>query len=224
MPEGWRVALIDSGADPATLGAARAACRFVDRGGRVEAHPVVADAHGHGTQVAGVLLDAAVPADAAPATLLVAQVFDHRRATTAATVAAAIHWAIAERATLVHMSLGLREDRAVLAAAVAAAADAGILLVASMPARGPPPFPATYPGVIRGTGDARCGPAEISALDADRAHFGGCARSDGGTGGASIGAAHLSRFILRTLLPGAGYDASRRRLAALARFHGPERR
>ena len=219
MPEGWNVALIDSGADPPTLGAARAACRFVDTRGRVAAHPVVADANGHGARVAGVLLD-----DAVPATLLVAQVFDHRRVTTAATVAAAIHWAIAERATLVHMSLGLREDRAVLAAAVAEAAAAGILLVASTPARGTPSFPAAYPGVIRGTGDARCGPAEISALDADRAHFGGCARTAGGAGGASIGAAHLSRFILRTLAPGDGYDASRRRLAALARFHGPEHR
>jgi subtilisin family serine protease len=219
MPEGWTVALIDSGADPPTLGAARAACRFVDTRGRVESHPVVADAHGHGTRVAGVLRD---PAD--PATLLVAQVFDHRRATTAATVAAAIHWAIAERATLVHMSLGLREDRAVLAAAVAAAVAAGILLVASTPARGAPPFPAAYPGVIRGTGDARCGPAEISALDAERAQFGGCARAGDGAGGASVGAAHLSRFILRTLPPRHGYDASRRRLAALARYLGRERR
>ncbi|MDE2296391.1 MAG: peptidase S8/S53 subtilisin kexin sedolisin [Gammaproteobacteria bacterium] len=219
MFDGWRVALIDSGADPATLGAARATRRFVDAGRRVEIHPVVADALGHGTRVAGVLWS-----DVARAELLVAQVFDQRRATTAATVAAAIHWAIAEHAALVHLSLGVREDRAVLAGAVAAAAAAGILLIASTPARGPSPFPAAYPGVIRGTGDARCAPDEISALDADRAHFGACARANDGTGGASIGAAHLSRFILRQLVPGEGYDASRRRLAALARFHGPERR
>ncbi len=219
MPEGWRVALIDSGVDPDTLRAADAARRFVDAAGRVEVHPPVADARGHGTRVAGVL-----QGEAAPAALLVAQVFDRRSVTTAATVAAAIHWAIAERANLVHMSLGLRDDRAVLAAAVAAATAAGSLLVASTPARGAPPFPAAYPGVIRGSGDARCAPAQISALDPAQGHFGGCARAADGAGGASIGAAYLSRFILRHLPPGCGYETARRRLAALARFHGPERR
>ena len=219
MPEGWRVALIDSGADPVTLAAARAARRFVDTDGRVEVQPTLADACGHGTRVAGVLFG-----DAMPAALLVAQVFDHRRATTAATVAAAIRWAVAERANLVHMSLGVREDRPVLAAAVAAATRAGLLLIASTPARGAPPFPAAYPGVLRGTGDARCGPTEISVLDAARGHFGGCARAADGAGGASIGAAYLSRFILRSVAPGAGYETTLQRLAALARYQGPERR
>lgn len=55
-------------------------------------------------------------------------------------------------------------DRSVLRAAIARAIDSGIVVVAAMPARGEPAYPAAYPPVIGGTGDARCGLGEISVL------------------------------------------------------------
>ncbi|HUY84636.1 MAG TPA: S8 family serine peptidase [Steroidobacteraceae bacterium] len=219
MPEHWRVALIDSGADAETIALAPGARRFVDTGAGITTAAPSGDASGHGTRIAALLR-----AQDAPVELLLAQVFDDRRTTTAATLAAAVRWATAARASLIHLSLGLRDDRAVLAEAIAAAADDDVLVVASAPARGPMPYPAAYARVLRASGDARCAPGEISSLDPAHGRFGACPRAAGGAAGASIGAAHFTRFVVRQLAPGNGFEASRDRLAALARFHGPERR
>jgi subtilisin family serine protease len=214
---GWRVALIDSGLDARLR--PLDACRFVDDGAAIRAESAAPDRLGHGTLMAGIIGSAAVPLQ-----WLNAQVFDAQRRTTAACVAAAIDWAVARGAHLIHLSLGLRDDRAVLADAVAAALAAGRIIVASTPARGEVSFPARYAGVLRATGDARCSTDEISNLAGGNADFGGCPRVDGrpGAGGASLGAAHVSRFIARHL--SAAGDAARLRadLARLARYHGPE--
>jgi hypothetical protein len=173
--------------------------------------------------------------------LLLGQVFTSAGPTSGAAVAAAIDWAVERRAGLIHLSLGLAGDRAVLGLAVRRAIDAGCILVAAMPARGAPVYPAAYPGVIRATGDARCGPHELSCLEPW--FFGGCPRlepashtatdraaydhadgsdNDRARGGASIGAAWVTHAILQqpTLAAPAAVDA----LTARAKFRGPERR
>ncbi len=59
------------------------------------------------------------------------------RPASAAAVAAAVDWAVAAGADLIHMSLGLAADRAVLGAAVQRAVELGRIIVAAAPrARG----------------------------------------------------------------------------------------
>jgi hypothetical protein len=216
----WRVALIDScGHWPGATDAAA----FVSDGQRVERRATVADPSGHGSRIAELFTarDQAFE-------LLLAQVFLSKGAASAAVLAAAIDWAAAARAELIHMSLGLEADRAVLAAAVARAAAQGCIVVASTPARGGPVYPAGYANVIRATGDARCAPGEVSCLSPWL--FGGCPRfaaggrtDDGLSGGASVGAAHVTRAILGgPKRNGAGAVAAA--LAARACYVGPERR
>jgi subtilisin family serine protease len=224
----WRVAILDSGlADPSdSLRAPIASRRFVDTGREVLEGPVLHDAIGHGTAVSDVICGASRSVE-----LLVAQVLDHQRVTTAAALAAAVTWSLEKGARLIHMSLGLRADRPILAMAVNRAVQAGCIVVASAPARGPCTFPASYPHVIRVTGDARCRQDEISALDSAQADFGACARRGGSNdtdsgsfGGASLGAAHLTRLVLERIAPGSDVSAVRTQLRALARYRGIEDR
>jgi hypothetical protein len=137
--------------------------------------------------------------------LCVAQVMDAEGRATPAAVAAALSWALAQRVQLIHLSLGLRHDRAVLAQAISRVIAAGAVIVASTPARGARTYPAAYSGVIRATGDAGCGREEISHLGTPWADFGACTVHGCPNGqaqrGASIGAAHLTRFILAHLPP-----------------------
>lgn len=240
-PLGWRVGLIDScGAWP---GVHRAAA-FIAAGNRVECRDPVPDPVGHGSRIADLLTrDRCIE-------LLLAQVFTTTGATSGARVAAAIDWAAAGGANLIHLSLGLAADRAVLAGAVARALDAGCIVVAAVPARraprpgspasdapacdapacDAPVYPAAYPGVIRATGDARCAPGELSCLGPGT--FGACPRFDapgrrslaaGARGGASIGAAWVTWAIVGGGAPGtaAGVVAG---LTAAARYAGPEQR
>jgi len=230
----WRVALIDScGGWPGALGAAA----FISDGGRVVRREPGADPSGHGSRLAQLIVGrAGAVADAVE--LLLAQVFLNAQPATGAAVAAAIDWAVSEGADLIHMSLGLEADRAVLAEAVGRAVDQDCIIVASVPARGPPVYPAAYPRVIRATGDARCAAGELSYLAPW--FFGGCPRFEGqgqgqghgqaaagsdsrGGRGASVGAAWVTRSILGTgNLRGA--DEVVAALTAGAHYRGPERR
>jgi hypothetical protein len=211
----WRVGLIDSGAD---LAAPVAAAHFAADGTR---GPAGRDPTGHGSRIAR-LITAGRP----DVELVVAQVFASGQPTSALAVAAAVEWCLAEQVNLLHLSLGLAADRARLAAAIARAVGAGCLVVAATPARGAPVYPAAYAGVIRGTGDARCGPDEISRLAT--ATFGGCVRPaperTAGGRGASVGAAAVSRALLAWVAPGSSCAAAVQALAARARYDGPERR
>jgi hypothetical protein len=217
-----RIVLIDScGGWP---GASDAAA-FADDGGHVERREPAPDPSGHGSRVAQLLTagDAAVE-------LLLAQVFLDARPTSAAAVAAAVDWAVAAHADLIHMSLGLAADRGVLSAAVARAVGWGCLIVAAMPARGALAYPAGYTGVIRGTGDARCAPGELSHLGDWL--YGGCPRFEAArpgktpgavVGGASIGAAWVTRSILNgPQAPTA--NGTVQALTARALYQGPEGR
>jgi hypothetical protein len=203
----WRAALIDScGEWPGAVEAAA----FVDESAGVRRCATVVDAAGHGSRMARLLTEGNAAFE-----LMLGQVFLGARPASAAAVAAALDWAVAGGADLIHMSLGLAADRAVLAAAVGRAVGAGCVVVASVPARGGVVYPAAYRGVIRGTGDARCGPGELSCLGP--VFFGGCPRFvvsgaedcavgvgidvGGGAGagvsaGASVGAVWVTRSIL----------------------------
>lgn len=213
-----RIGLIDSGcsfAQPAQLSAA-----FVLDEAGVRQVAAAPDALGHGSRVADILRHCAPQAE-----LLVAQVFRARLTTTAAQVAAAIDWAVANGAQLVNLSLGLREPRPVLAEACARALAAGVVLCAAAPARGQAVYPAAFPGLLRVTGDARCAPAEIAALGAAHADFGACVRPLDGSlagAGASMACAWLSGLAARHFIAGGGAESLRAWLVAQARHHGVE--
>jgi hypothetical protein len=237
----WRVGLIDScGNWPGAIDAAA----FVVDGERVERRATAVDSSGHGTRIAQLFAAGDAVFD-----LLLGQVFLGACPASSAAVAAAIDWAVAGRADLIHMSLGLAGDRAVLAAAVARAVESGCIIVASTPARGTEVYPAAYPQVIRATGDARCAPGELSCLAPG--FFGACPRfavsvpADSGAGvrsggaqgdardargdvrdargGASVGAAWVTRDILTRPKPITA-RAAVAVLTASARYLGPERR
>lgn len=212
-----RIALVDSGF-PGLPAVARAAFALSAVG--VDRVAAGRDPIGHGTAIAGIL------ASGLPGVELIdAQIFLDGPATTAAQAAAGLRWAIGQGARLVGMSFGLAADRPVLAAMVADAAAAGVVMVASSPARGAPVWPALYPGVIAASGDARCAPGEVSVLPG---LFGACPRPLGAptepprAGGASLAVGHLL-----AVLAGAGVTGHAEAVAhltAVARWHGRERR
>lgn len=218
-----RIGMVDSGHAPRQAASVVAAAAFVME----DSAPVRGDAHpdrlGHGSA----LLDV-VAALAPQARFVTAQVFGVRLACTAAQVAAAIDWLVAEEVDVINLSLGLPHDRAVLAEACAHAVAAGVVLCAASPARGAPVYPSAYPGVLRMTGDARCARDELSRLATVHADFGAHVRAlDGATvAGASVGCAHLSGHVARYLAAGGDRAAGAVSawLSAQARYHGPERR
>ncbi len=133
---------------------------------------------GHGSSVARTIL-AAAPS----ASIVNAQVFHDAIAAPPAAIAAALGWVVERGARVVNLSFGVRQDREVLRLACAAARAAGAILLAAAPARGSRVFPASYPGVIRVSGDARCAPDEVSRLASAQADFGACpATIDGACG------------------------------------------
>lgn len=248
MRRRWRVAVIDSGVAAEVISRSPGefspgwdgispvldsivdARSFSDDGSQVTTGPALSDALGHGTAVIAAISSGGVIPE-----LLIAQVFDRRGVTTAATIAAALEWSVRAGADLIHMSLGLREDRPVLGTAVAEAVSSGCVLVASAPARGRTTFPAAYRGVVRATGDARCAPGEISELASAQADFGGCPRlgsswfSDRSgkkiePAGASVGAAHVTGFVIANFRPASRAHEVRLGLSSMARYRGAERR
>ena len=179
------------------------------------------DPAGHGSALAAVI------AAAGEVELLDARIFDASLRTSAAQAAAAIDWLVSEGVQLLNLSFGLREDRAVLREACARAIEAGVVIVASAPARGEPVFPASYPHVLRATGDARCTEGEISWLGTAQADAGGRPRTPcGRVAGASAGCAHVCAALaqLMTLHPRAARDDLLDALRRNARYQGPERR
>lgn len=196
--------------------------RFVDEGSHIAELDPVDDPSGHGTVIAGIIASSPRTIE-----LVIAQVLDQQGRGTAASVAAAIEWAGKQGAELLHLSLGLHQDRPMLRASIEKTLAAGTVVVAASPARGAGVYPAAYPGVIRATGDARCGLHEISCLGTPQADFGACPASRSGnrtSRGASIGAACLSRFMVAHVAPGSSVQSIRGTLERLAAFHGSERR
>ncbi|MDX1369295.1 S8 family serine peptidase [Pseudomonas sp.] len=216
-----RIGVIDSGHRLEPGAEILVAQRFWLDGETLRQGAVEPDLLGHGTAVIATLTEQAGSLE-----LCVAQVFAGRGSTSPLQIAAAIHWLIDQRVVLINLSLGLRQDRPLLREACAAAIGAGILLCASSPAQGEPVFPASYPGVLRITGDARCAAGQWSWLDSAQADFGAAVRADNGLAGASVACAALSGQIAAFLRrePGAGRQAVIDYLRQGASFIGPERR
>lgn len=172
MSEGLRIGIIDSGHGPGQRPLIGAARRFWLEGEHLREGEANPDKLHHGSTV----LDT-IAALAGHVECCMAQVFDERHATSALQIAAAIYWLMEERVKVINLSLGLRVDRPLLREACGAALDHGILLCASNPARGQPVYPASYEGVLRATGDARCRHGQWSWLDSEQADFGSSAAS-----------------------------------------------
>lgn len=216
-----RIGLVDSGHAPTQAPMIHSARRFWLDDQQLHQGPLVVDSLGHGAAVI-----ASLTAEAGSARLCLAQVFGARGQTSALQVAAAIHWLIEQDVALINLSLGLRQDRPLLRQACAAAIEAGILLCASSPAQGEPVFPASYPGVLRVTGDARCAPGQWSWLGSAQADFGAPLRTVPGQAGASLACAAFSGQLASFLQGNSGISraALLEHLHRRATFIGAERR
>ncbi|MDU4254957.1 S8 family serine peptidase [Pseudomonas sp.] len=189
-----RVGVVDSGHAVEQAGSVVAGQRFRLADDGLDRLPLSVDRLGHGSVVCEAILSQ-VPG----ARLCVAQVFDERGVTSPLQIAAALHWLGEQGVRVINLSLGVRQDRPILRGAVTELIEAGVLVCASSPARGEPVFPASYPGVIRVTGDARCGDGQWSWLDSPQADF-GAAVTVAGRSGASLGCAAFSGHLAALLV------------------------
>jgi hypothetical protein len=187
---------------------------------------VSAEVLGHGAEVARIIAGGFTDIS-----LLDARIFGNRLITSAAAAAAGLRWLTRAGARLVNMSFGLINHHPALEAACVEAQKAGVILIASSPARGSAVWPANYRGVIRICGDARCEPGAISALNGWPADFGACPRPGNSGmetlgGGASFAAAHATGILARWLDKASGADRDQcvAQLETIARFRGRERR
>jgi len=103
------------------------------------------DRLGHGTAVTAAIREKAPASD-----IIVARVFDRRLETTVVALAAAMRWAVAERAQLINLSLGTAtaEHEAALRVVVNEARQAGAWVVAAAEQGGVRWLPGAIPGVI----------------------------------------------------------------------------
>ena len=214
--------IVDSGPAP---GIAHAAARaFHCEGSGVAVRAAGLDPLGHGT-----LTHQLIHSSAPRASLIIAQVFLDSLLVPPRAVAAALDWLIASGARLVNLSLATEVDSPALRESCRRAIRAGRLLVASVPARGPQVFPAGYDGVIRVTGDARCGPQQFSAPADGRVDFGACPLHERPctpgsprSGGSSIATARITGALANLLLQGCGTRSAVSVLAARCAFRGPQ--
>lgn len=132
--------------------------------------------------------------------LWLARVFDDRLTCPVTRIIDALEWLLACDVQLVNMSFGMTRADANFEAAVQALVSRGVVLIAASPAQGAVVYPAGFDGVIRATGDARCGPDQLSFLNSLQADFGGFPGIPGaGLAGSSIGCAHVTRIACEVL-------------------------
>ncbi|WXL27941.1 S8 family serine peptidase [Ectopseudomonas mendocina] len=216
-----RIGFIDSGFAPHQAPRITQARRFWLEGDELRQGEPLPDALGHGCGV----LDA-LCAQSETVSVFSAQVFAGQWQTSPLQIAAALYWLLEQNVSLINMSLGLRSDRPVLREACAELQSAGVLLCASSPAQGEPVYPASYPGVIRITGDARCNPGQWSWLNSAQADFGAHVSRGSGLAGASLACATLSGLIVGYLQehPDADRQSVFDWLSRGAAYTGQERR
>lgn len=222
MKSELRIGVVDSGHSAAQRVQVIAGRRFSLLADSLAESDLRDDPLGHGSAVIE-----AISHRAPSAVFCVAQVFDQRGVTSALQIATAIDWLVAQDVRMINLSLGLRQDRSLLREACAAAVARGVLLCASSPAQGAPVFPASYPQVLRVTGDARCTEEQWSWLDSAQADFAACVHGTyPGQSGASLGCAALSGHVAGFLLanPQANNLQVIEWLQQHARYRGPERR
>lgn len=217
------VGLLDSGvADDLRARVTAERAFALGQGDVVAPRAATADVVGHGSSMARTIL-AATPA----ASIVNAQVFHDSISAPPAVLAAALAWVVEQGVRVVNLSFGVRQDREVLRLACEAARAAGALLFAAAPARGPRVFPASYPGVMRISGDARCAADEVSLLASAQADFGACpATIDERVRGASAATARITGKVAAFLAERPDADAASiaRFLESIARYRGPELR
>lgn len=214
------VGVVDSGHAPRQAALVQAARGFRLTPDALLEEPAAEDRLGHGTAVLE-----ALALQPGAIRCCVAQVFAERWQTSPLQVAAAVHWLVEQGVALINLSLGLRQDRPLLREACERALAAGVVLCAASPAQGEAVYPASYPGVLRITGDARCTPGQWSWLGSAQADFGAPVTA-GGLAGASLACATLSGQIARYLQahPGSDRAALLDHLRRGAAFMGAERR
>ena len=219
------VGLIDSGISGPAATHVAAGEKFAAKEGGVQRGAPEPDRLRHGSILADIIM-----AEAPACKLLNAQVFAATAVTLPEAVAEALGWVVTRGARIVNLSVGMAHDRLVLRQACRAALARGVLLLAASPARGAPVYPASYDGVWRISGDARCAPGEVSALQNAQGDFGahprGPSMQEGVAGGASFSVGWVSGIIAAYLqdAPAATADEVRRYLLSISRYHGAERR
>lgn len=216
-----KVGIIDSGVtEPAPVCLAEAVSFIYEQGRVIKRDDGARDNLGHGGMVARIIL-----AGSSVVALYSAQVFQEKLLTRPVQVAAAIDWLLERRVRIINMSFGLGKDRAILREVCARAVEQGVILVASVPARGKTVYPGAYPGVIRVSGDARCGAEEISAIDRALGYFGAQADGDAG-GGSSAATARITKTVIEIMagMPKVDYQGIIERLGRRAAYQGREQR
>ena len=169
---------------------------------------------------------AAIGANCGAAEITAYPVFGGGLSTSAAKVARALAQAAQDGPQIVLCALGLPRADAGIVAALDRLIGAGAAVVAARPARGAAEiWPAAHPPVFAVQGDARCGPAQHSALGPGR-WFGACpvGAADPEVAGASAAAAHFAGLLAQALAQGAAPADLARRMEAGAAWTGRERR
>ncbi len=222
------VGILDSGINQGRLikkVPVRGRCFNINAAGEVCETDMTGDEMGHGTAVANRII-----ARSDRVRLVCAKIFASADVTTAAQAAGGLDWLNGMGCEVINMSLGLPADRRILRETCHKLIDAGVILVASMPAHGAAVYPASYPGIIRVTGDARCRPGEISFLNSERHDFGACVRpcsdesDEAGHAGASIACASITATIADYLADGGDRNTYYDYLERISSYRDPERR
>lgn len=217
------IGIVDSGTSPTTP--AIAARAFRDGADGIESGDASADAIGHATETLRLVRSAAPRA-----ALAVAQVFFDSMSAKPDAVADSVNWLTGIGATIVNLSLGTTEDSAALRDSCRRALEAGCILVASVPARGPVVFPGAYDGIVRVTGDARCAAGQFSHIRTKRVDFGACPHAGddryraGAAGGASIAAARVTAALAGLVEAGIARGEAIAALVARCHVAGPQTR
>ena len=144
---GIRVAVVDSGVDPAhpRIRVAGGVAMSAGGDGRIEQIGEIADKAGHGTACAGIILRKA-PA----ASIYSVRIFDESLSADGSVLVAALRWCLDEEMDVVNLSLGTTDPsfRRPLSEAAREAASAGVILVAAEHNEGLESYPAVLPDVI----------------------------------------------------------------------------
>jgi subtilisin family serine protease len=148
-----KVAIIDSGVNPAHLhvGGVAGGARIVS--GEEDCSNDYLDYIGHGTAVAGAIREKAPDAQ-----LYAVKVFDRALTTNIEAIVKAIDWCIENDMDLINLSLGTvnMEHREIMEQALGRASEKGTVLVAAREMSGKPSLPGCLPAVIGVDVDWQC--------------------------------------------------------------------
>ncbi|HVC35381.1 MAG TPA: S8 family serine peptidase [Chloroflexota bacterium] len=168
---GVRIALIDSGVNPAHshVGPLAGGVAFsAGPKGEVLRSSDFQDTLGHGTALAGILKFKAPEAE-----LFAVKIFTDRLVTSIEILEAALRWAIEQKMHVVNLSLGTDnpEHRARMARIAAMAKRAGTLIAASSPSERADMLPAALDGVFGVAASDDCSWSEYRYVADDPIHF-----------------------------------------------------